>query len=515
MGRPLKRQRGDTVTKTPPTISTVLKVGEMMDESFRQGPVAPNTSLEQLLAPLDESVFLSSLFRTYAVHVPALNPSRMKQISSELYELEVESILRETSSENIFVWIQQENGLIQSIEVSDADAAAALYHAGHAIYCRAPPSLEQSLVASLLADTGLGCGQYDPTGESTSVLGRGEVEVFVSTSTGHRTEWHIDFQENFTLQLSGVKRWTLQPGTIASPLRAVTPHYRSPDSVEAQLKAAYLANPHFEFQYPNASNATGDRQSVLVRPGDVLYFPAGMWHTVEVIEPGVSINISLMATNYAALTTRAIQHLLLKRDEWRESVVMNAKTDVVGKLKSLLQDLPTIIHEFEQNGGAEAIIPPALRQAEARRVDDDDDSESEGGANVEHVIDVTYNDDAPYRCTEAELRDRLRTHQITFNPLASLLREADIYKFYKKDDRVDEDDIYVLNVNYAGNESHESVVRVRIKKVGQILGHVNHCYKAKKYHNVLPPLETWIQQDGERSMLGCLVYYGCLLWVPR
>lgn len=32
---------------------------------------------------------------------------------------------------------------------------------------------------------------------------RGEIEVFLSRS-GHTTDWHFDFMENFTMQLKGM-----------------------------------------------------------------------------------------------------------------------------------------------------------------------------------------------------------------------------------------------------------------------------------------------------------------------
>lgn len=62
--------------------------------------------------------------------------------------------------------------------------------------------------------------------------------------------------------------------------------------------------------------------TVTLRPGDVLYFPAGMWHRVETVESGISLNVSLMGTTYARLLCEALQHLLLGSDDdgWREVV---------------------------------------------------------------------------------------------------------------------------------------------------------------------------------------------------
>eukprot|EP00978_Attheya_sp_CCMP212_P047791 scaffold430725_cov63-Attheya_sp.AAC.1 len=249
-----------------------------------------------------------------------------------MFGLDAKSIFSETSSDSVFVWLTDNTStdkttgstsssqstqkskeptgndtshsipLIRSVEIPDPDTAFALHTtAGHATYCRAPPELEQRLVSTMLRETGLGCGQYDPSGTSAISMGRGEVEVFIGTA-GHTTGWHTDFQENFTIQLSGSKKWTLRQGTVQYPLRGCTPHYASPETVESQLKAARLSNPTFQFdQHHLDTNGFGDEEEVLLETGDTLYFPAGMWHKVETVEPGVSINISLMGMNYATL----------------------------------------------------------------------------------------------------------------------------------------------------------------------------------------------------------------------
>jgi hypothetical protein len=422
--------------------------------------------------------------------------------------------------------------LIQSIEVGDPATALALHGAGHATYCRAPPSVERWLVSNLLASTGLGCGQYDPSGESSTCLGRGEVEVFLGTP-GHFTNWHWDFQENFTVQLSGVKRWTLRRGPVPHPLRGCTPHYRSPEAVEPQLKAARLVDPDFEFGHP-AGGDDDPEQVVTMHPGDVLYFPAGMWHRVEVIEPGASLNVSLMASNYAAVTCHALQHLLLQRTEWRECVANNSHVDAVAHLRGLLRELPSIIEDFERKGGADAILPPAVRDctaAAAARLgrrerdqpegsedeDEDDDYDDDAG----DVVDVTRERSRPlpYQCTEAQLRDRFRTHRVVRNPLAVMIREHDILRFYKTGDDDESGgegpEVFVLNVNYAGNESHEAHVRVRILGTGALLPHAFRSAALSGQEEILPDVESWIRSEAERSMLGCLVYYGFLVWVPR
>ena len=58
---------------------------------------------------------------------------------------------------------------------------------------------------------------------------RCEVETFASR-TGHVTDWHFDFMENFTLQLRGKKRWRLLRSTVSHPLRGCTPQWGAADA---------------------------------------------------------------------------------------------------------------------------------------------------------------------------------------------------------------------------------------------------------------------------------------------
>jgi len=525
-----KRQKRKEITWShlpDSDVAVIVKVGDIAfvkDHVDQQPPVLheyPESLLENLLFPLPAKDFLAKYFRQCAVHVPSIqrtgndgevdDEKRMACLTEHLADLNVPDLFRETASDNIFVWLQTAAGLIQSIEVSDPDTAIALFQAGNATYCRAPAQTEQLLVSALLENTGLGCGQYDETGESMTCLGRGEVEVFLSARPGHVTAWHYDFQENFTLQISGTKRWTMQKGTVKHPVRGCTPHYASPGTVEPQLKAARLANPNFEFGHPETDvNAVGPVESVLLQPGDVFYFPAGMWHKIEVVEPGISINVSLMATNYATVTCQAIQHLLLQRDEWREAVVRSPDKGVVDHLKQLLTDLPDIIRDFERNSsGAECIIPPVLRHGNVQLKDDSDASVGE----EEDCQGITYDEDdiIDFMKFAPPGSDFVgRKVCVKVNPLASMLSEKEITKYYSQgnsDDPANQegDETFVLNVNYAGNEAHESNVRVRFKDhSGTIRQLVDDSKK---------PFPIPIGGGHHAtSMAHCLVYYGYLTW---
>lgn len=456
--------------------------------------------LATLIYPLSPSLFLSSCFRKKAVHICSNNRDRAKKLSeNHMFELDAKKIFEETSSDCIFLWIpSKSNGTdetnhstnsLLSIEVQDPNTAHVLHtRSNYASYCRAPPELEQMLVSHMLLGTGLGLGQYDATGEKLTTLGRGEVETFIGTK-GHLTDWHTDFQENFTIQLSGRKKWTLKQGTVKHPIRGVTPHYRSSeDVIENQIKAARLSNPSFHFGKQDLEcNAFGNEVEIIMDAGDVLYFPAGMWHKVETLEYGVSINISLMGSTYASLICRSLEHILLKRDDWREVICSNGcSSNVLEKVKALMSELPKIIQEFAEEGGAEGIIPPTLRQPPLIEITlrNDDVSDEETGMEDNNCVDDDTSHEGSSSINSHGDEDNVPEHEIidvqTFehpegfvvtkaisekwrkNPLASLIRFDEIHHYYNSKEDVDDDrtkDMFILNVNFAGNDMHESSVR--------------------------------------------------------
>ena len=102
----------------------------------------------------------------------------------------------------------------RSVDVDDPRSAVALHAAGHALYCRAPPAIEEALVNALLKETSVG---LTPLRDAGPLSGRGEVEMFCARK-GHVTAWHSDNQENFTIHLRGRTRWRLAPRREAARL---------------------------------------------------------------------------------------------------------------------------------------------------------------------------------------------------------------------------------------------------------------------------------------------------------
>ena len=534
--------------------------------------------LDDMLHPLSKQDFLSNHFRKNAVHIQrsshnssSMNKDLVSDICNNyLFNLNVKDVFAETSSENVFLWLRPPpladatSTALNSVEISDPETAYALHKSGsHPAYCRAPPILEQHLVGSLLRATGLGGGHYHPPHSDSIVtlggnttLGRGEVELFISTSSAssgkgekaaaaaagkgskkeeqgdknsggkkHTTGWHTDFQENFTIQLSGIKRWTLRRGRIPHPLRATTPHYaRDASVIENQLKVARLsclsavednecAGKKYGFEYGD-NNAYGPEQTITLYPGDVFYFPSGMWHTVESIEPGCSLNVSLMGTTYATLVCESLQHLLVGSEDpgWRE-VITSRPGGVNGaeRLQELLGGLSSLVDNFvNSQGGAQSLLPPALchpplgnddeeeeEEEEESHEDDEHDDDMDGDDSKEAGGDEKSNsssgsmhnmqeesdgeedaltsgiiiplDDfvgpSSWTCQKPNKKSKL-----VRNPLANLMDMSDVTRNCQQQQsgKISDDDVqylkqYVLNVNYAGNEMTESHIRVMLE----------------------------------------------------
>ena len=326
----------------------------------------------------------------------------------------------------------------------------------------------------------------------------------------------------------------MKQGTVKHPIRGTTPHYRSSsDVIENQIKAARLSNPDYQFGKQDLdSNAFGDETEIVMDAGDILYFPAGMWHKVETLEEGVSINISLMGTTYASLLCRSLEHLLLEKEGWREIICSKHVTghDAVANLKALLNDLPFILEKASDNGLAEGILPPVLRHPPAfelvdKETEDEQFSEDEKIENgfspneekddadlapdtedcegdEQKVDDFPLNDEDDddeliIDIDEFELPEGFTSispsqKQWKKNPLASLMRMSDIQSFFGTQSASDNDTgkkLFVLNINFAGNEMHESTVRVLLRdSSGQLEGLCS--LRGKDLDDAISKLET-------------------------
>ena len=381
-----------------------------------------------------------------------------------LFDLDVLSMLENSASDMIHVWLKTAEawGRLDSIQV-DAAQALKLYAAGHSLYCRAPPALEQELIPSMLASLGMG-----PASSLTDRFRRGEIETFFSRA-GHTTEFHSDFQENFTLQLSGVKRWSFVSSTLVAPLRGCTPHFgekQPPEVVETQMKILRMGDPAFRAdQFKDTNRVT---TSVTLYPGDVLYHPAGLWHRVECLEDSISINVSLVGSSLADLCGGAVQQLLWKHQggRFRRAVCVRDSLAAMREAEGALEALKAAVAELRPADLLPGIcfreVPRGGREGEEKDVDEEaedeeKEEEEEGNERIIYASRLDAGSEVEYTSFASAGRYRL-------NPLASIISGADLkLAGWRPPAEVagDEEDYSLLVVVHVGfgNEGFESLAR--------------------------------------------------------
>ncbi len=289
-----------------------------------------------------------------------------------------------------------------------------------------------------------------------------------------------------------------------------------------------------------------------------------MWHKVETIEPGVSINISLMAANYATVVSQAIQHILHKMPHWRQPILHNDGIhDAQADLTLLLQSLP---NELSRTLNSQCIIPPVLQYAPTFQSNNNDEDEFEERSQGEEDEQEELNTDAENDesgCSSSTGGGESRTRHdvpsmtdddevvdprefngypdgwkgprltagvpmtLRKNPWAILHRMDEIRGFYETGttavdvsseaaaaaaaDVSPSCHVFVLNVNYAGNETHQSAVRtVFCDSHDNVVAHLFSVFESPSSSSTMTPLETVSLEPSEDDLafLKYLLYHG-------
>jgi hypothetical protein len=100
--------------------------------------------------------FLSNNFKKCPAVVLG-SPERIDSIKRALFDLDVDSLLSNTASDSIQVWLgsKELHKPISSIN-TDPLQALKLYEAGHSLYCRAPIDFESMIIPKILDELGHG-----------------------------------------------------------------------------------------------------------------------------------------------------------------------------------------------------------------------------------------------------------------------------------------------------------------------------------------------------------------------
>src|SRR5436190_1238912 len=148
---------------------------------------------------------------------------------------------------------------------------------------------------------------------------------------------HFDKNENFTIQLTGAKRW--QVGE--TPMVPATPDsYTLGSSMITPALAPLLA----EAQRP-------PERTVDLKPGTLLYVPRGTVHHTGAGEPSWSLNLSYCPATWLDLLRVGLQARLAASPRWR-GIVTGAGGDPAARnanrLPELLAELRALLGDPEQ-----------------------------------------------------------------------------------------------------------------------------------------------------------------------
>ena len=145
-----------------------------------------------------------------------------------------------------------------------------------------------------------------------------------------------------------------------------------------------------------------------------------------------------------------------------------------------------------------------------------DSLEDEGGENEGmSIVDPLDFDHYPEGWTYPEKA----TAKFVRNPLASLHRMDEINSFYKKaaerrNCQREETNSFVLNVNYAGNEMHQSTIRIRF---WDATGTSNSLLKQEREAETTDKMVVDITDVGEnedvKKLVKFLIFHGYLIQV--
>lgn len=154
-----------------------------------------------------------------------------------MYGLNVKEMCENTASDNIHIWFPMKQGgdkdytTIRSFGTEDTEMAVTAYERGQAsLYFGSSLQFRNLYCKALTYQMGMNFGAY-----FSDYNTMGEIETFLSKK-GNLTDYHLDFQENFTLQIKGSKTWRFKRSGLKYPLLGYTPHYTKSGNLEEQSK---------------------------------------------------------------------------------------------------------------------------------------------------------------------------------------------------------------------------------------------------------------------------------------
>jgi 50S ribosomal protein L16 3-hydroxylase len=177
-----------------------------------------------------------------------------------------------------------------------------------------------------------------------SALTYGRCLVY-ATPDGKGTAPHFDQNINFVLQIHGTKKWRLAPNThVANPMTRHTMGTEPDSELDGYL----------EDELPTEMPA--DAQTVVLKPGSVLFVPRGYWHSTEAQSEALALNFTFTAPTWIDLFTTALRSRLSLSPEWRATADGVADLDSRDEAEAYLETLLAMVVEDLPHWQAEDIL---------------------------------------------------------------------------------------------------------------------------------------------------------------
>lgn len=111
---------------------------------------------------------------------------------------------------------------------------------------------------------------------------------------------------------------------MQAPVLGFSPHYAQSDNLEAQAKTIQCYNRVNIGAKYDKDRLWREATSITLNEGDIMYHPAGIWHSVESVSDSISINFSMRQIRKADFIVNALRMHLLKDKNFRQGIRLTA-----------------------------------------------------------------------------------------------------------------------------------------------------------------------------------------------
>ncbi|HWY63315.1 MAG TPA: cupin domain-containing protein [Rhizomicrobium sp.] len=154
--------------------------------------------------------------------------------------------------------------------------------------------------------------------------------IFLTPASGGASV-HFDMHENFTVQLTGAKRW----------------HVGAAPCVAAPTEG-YILGQRLPLSMAGAGTIKEDTPNTVdLRPGSLLYVPRGTQHRTEAGEQSWSVNLSYYRTMWLDILEDGLKRRLAGSAKWRGTVTgLGNQCPPAAQIQNILPGLMTELREI-------------------------------------------------------------------------------------------------------------------------------------------------------------------------